>query len=157
MVEVVLRAARAGLTARCPFCHEAIGDSPEVGCGPCGARHHADCLAEHGRCAACAVPPGGLRPAAPRGWAFDLLDALGATLVDVLSGLAELVAWIAADLSRSLAPRAGATPPPPPTPLPTPTPVVVRVLPPTGRHPRPTLEDPAPSPALLERREAHPV
>lgn len=39
---------------RCPFCHEAVGsEDAKRGCEECMAWHHAECWAEHGRCAAC--------------------------------------------------------------------------------------------------------
>lgn len=53
---------------RCPYCKGPIEKHPEVvACAACGARHHEDCRAEHGRCAVCgatellvfqASPPG---------------------------------------------------------------------------------------------------
>jgi hypothetical protein len=48
---------------RCPFCHEELAQGKElVACAACGARHHASCHRDHGRCASCAsvevlVPP----------------------------------------------------------------------------------------------------
>lgn len=41
---------------RCPYCHEHVRPQDvKVGCEGCMAWHHRDCLAEHGRCAACEV------------------------------------------------------------------------------------------------------
>lgn len=54
---------------RCPFCHEPVeADDVKAGCSACMAWHHADCLAESGRCAACSqastepLPKAGRRP-----------------------------------------------------------------------------------------------
>ncbi len=41
--------------SRCPYCKDAIDDVREVvACASCGARHHSECRATHGRCAICA-------------------------------------------------------------------------------------------------------
>jgi hypothetical protein len=43
-----------GSPSRCPYCKGSIGDVREiVACALCGARHHAACREEHGRCAVC--------------------------------------------------------------------------------------------------------
>ncbi len=40
---------------RCPYCKDLLEETRElVACAKCGARHHASCRAEHGRCAVCA-------------------------------------------------------------------------------------------------------
>jgi len=39
---------------RCPYCKDTLEEVREVvACAKCGARHHASCRAEHGRCAVC--------------------------------------------------------------------------------------------------------
>lgn len=43
-----------GSPSRCPYCKEGIGAVRDVvACALCGARHHAACREEHGRCAVC--------------------------------------------------------------------------------------------------------
>lgn len=43
-----------GAPGRCPFCRDELGSPPGlVACAGCGARHHAPCYREHGRCATC--------------------------------------------------------------------------------------------------------
>jgi hypothetical protein len=52
--------------ARCPYCHDLLGaDAERVDCGGCGTRHHAECLAEVGRCTVlgCTWSPDGAAPA----------------------------------------------------------------------------------------------
>lgn len=50
---------------RCPYCHDDLKVEKEVvACAPCGARHHRDCHAEHGRCASCGAVEA-LYPRAP--------------------------------------------------------------------------------------------
>jgi hypothetical protein len=42
---------------RCPYCHDEIAHGVEpLVCPQCHALHHAECLVEPGRCAACAAP-----------------------------------------------------------------------------------------------------
>lgn len=39
---------------RCPYCHDPLRpEAAKAGCHRCLAWHHAECLADHGRCAAC--------------------------------------------------------------------------------------------------------
>ena len=48
----VIHVLRRTLATLCPFCHAALLDSePACACGACGARHHRECYAIHGRCA----------------------------------------------------------------------------------------------------------
>ncbi|MBI3723134.1 hypothetical protein HY251_04145 [bacterium] len=50
---------RADSEARCPYCHDGLAEeSAMADCPRCGARHHADCYTDYGRCAVfgCAAP-----------------------------------------------------------------------------------------------------
>lgn len=53
---VVIRTQRAA--ERCPFCRDQLPRSEATACARCGTPHHADCLAESGRCSvlACGRP-----------------------------------------------------------------------------------------------------
>ncbi len=43
-----------GSPSRCPYCKDVLDDVREiVACARCGARHHAECRASHGRCVVC--------------------------------------------------------------------------------------------------------
>lgn len=45
------RAVPSGEARRCPFCHREFElDEEQVRCAGCGARHHAECWAEHRSC-----------------------------------------------------------------------------------------------------------
>jgi hypothetical protein len=59
--------ARAAASSRCPYCHDEVpqgeGIAATTDCKDCGTRHHAECFAEHGRCAVygCGPRPRGVR------------------------------------------------------------------------------------------------
>jgi hypothetical protein len=52
MDDLAVRADRS--PTRCPFCRDDLLPGKElVACAACGARHHATCHRDHGRCASC--------------------------------------------------------------------------------------------------------
>jgi RING finger family protein len=49
-----LKLASDSTSEHCPFCRDSITAPDGVGCSSCGARHHAACWEEHGKCSTCA-------------------------------------------------------------------------------------------------------
>lgn len=50
--------------SHCPYCKDVVRpDQDKVGCEPCMAWSHAECMAEHGRCAGCGAARPAPRPA----------------------------------------------------------------------------------------------
>lgn len=41
--------------ARCPFCHDSLGQAARERCPGCSADHHLECWDEHGGCSACGL------------------------------------------------------------------------------------------------------
>jgi hypothetical protein len=57
---VELRASAPPL--KCPYCHDELSRSVDVGCGRCATRHHLDCFVANGGCAVMGCRSGVPRP-----------------------------------------------------------------------------------------------
>lgn len=48
--KTVSNAEQSPETSRCPYCHDALGDSPRAQCTVCSAKQHLECFYEHKSC-----------------------------------------------------------------------------------------------------------